>query len=103
MTAAIRPDLDEKLRGRVVYGMDLEAAGMLWGALVLAPVAHGRIVSVDLSAARARPGVVAIGAADVPSLVGGGAGDAERPPFPIDTVAYAAQPLAAVGAPTRGV
>jgi CO/xanthine dehydrogenase Mo-binding subunit len=100
VTATIRPDLEEKLRGSVVYGTDLEAAGMLWGTLVLAPVAHGRIVSVDLSAARSRPGVVAIGAADVRSLVGGATGDPERPPFPPETVVYRSQPLAAVAAPT---
>jgi CO/xanthine dehydrogenase Mo-binding subunit len=100
VTVAIRPDLAEKLRGSVVYGTDLETKGMLWGALVLAPFAHGRIVSVDLSAARSRPGTVAIGAADVLSLVDGAQGDAERPPFPTDIVAYPSQPLAAVAART---
>jgi CO/xanthine dehydrogenase Mo-binding subunit len=100
MTAALRPDLDLKLRGRAEYGTDLETAGMLWGALVLSPIAHGKVVSVDLSAARSRPGVVAISAADVAGLVGGATGDAERPSFPPSTIAYPAQPLAAVAAPT---
>ena len=100
MTVPLRPDLAEKLAGRVTYGMDLEAPGMLWGALVGAPVPHGRITSVDLAPARAIPGVVAIGAADVPALVGGARGDPERPPFPSETVAYRNQPLAAVAAPT---
>jgi CO/xanthine dehydrogenase Mo-binding subunit len=100
MSAAVRPDAHEKLRGRVVYGTDLESAGMLWGVLVLSPVATGRIVSVDVGPARARPGVVAIGAADVSGLVGGATGDAERPPFPAETISYPAQPLAAVAAPT---
>jgi len=100
VTGAVRPDLSAKIGGRTVYGTDLEAEGMLWGALVLSPVPHGRVVSVDVAPARARSGVVAISAADVPGLLGGAGGDAERPPFPTDTIAYPAQPLAAVAAPT---
>lgn len=100
MSGSPRPDLGEKLAGRAVYGPDLAADGMLWGALVLAPVAAGRIRSVDLAPARALPDVVAIGADDLPRLLGGSAGDAERPAFPAESIAYAAQPLAAVAAPT---
>ena len=100
MSGALRPDLREKLSGSAVYGMDLEVPGMLWGALVPSPTAHGRILSVDLAPARALPGVIAIGAADVPRLVGGLTGDADRPPFPADTVVYRHQPIGAVAAPT---
>ncbi len=100
MSGALRPDLRDKLAGRVVYGEDLDVPGMLWAALVPSPVAHGRLVSVDLSAARARPGVVAIAAPDVPDLVGGRAGDVERPPFPSERVIYRNQPVAAVAAPS---
>jgi aerobic carbon-monoxide dehydrogenase large subunit len=38
---------------------DLQVAGALHAALVRSPVAHARISSIDLSAARAMPGVVA--------------------------------------------
>ena len=100
MSGVLRPDLKEKLSGRVVYGADLEVPGMWWGALVPFPVAHGRIVTVDLAPARALPGVVAIGAADVPGLVGGRTGDAERPPFPSHEGVYRNQPVAAVAAPS---
>ena len=100
MSGAVRPDLKEKLAGRVVYGEDLEVPGMLWGALVPSPVAHGRIVSVDLTPARSLPGVVAISATEVPDLVGGRTGDPERPPFPPNRVVYRNQPLAAVAAPS---
>jgi CO/xanthine dehydrogenase Mo-binding subunit len=99
--SAIRPDADAKVRGAIEFGFDLEAEGMLWGELVLAPVSHGRIRSVDVTPARALPGVTAIAAADVPRLTGGAAGDADRPPFPRDTVVYACQPVAAVAAPTH--
>jgi CO/xanthine dehydrogenase Mo-binding subunit len=100
VSSSLRPDAEAKVGGRVPFGADLAAPGMLWGALVPAPVAHGRIRSVDLAPARALPGVVAIGAADLDSLLGGRKGDAERPAFPRETVTYRNQPVAAVAAPT---
>jgi CO/xanthine dehydrogenase Mo-binding subunit len=100
VSAGIRPDSAAKLAGTTVFGTDLEVPGMLWGALVLAPEAHGRVRSVDLAGALALPGVVAIGSDDLERLVGGKAGDPERPAFPRDTVTYRNQPLAAVAAPT---
>jgi CO/xanthine dehydrogenase Mo-binding subunit len=100
MTRSERPDARAKLRGALVYGADLEAPGMRWGALVLARVARGHIRSIDLSGARALPGTVAIAAPDVPGLVGGGVGDAQRPPFPRDTIDFSFQPVAAVAAPS---
>ena len=101
LTAASRPDGSIKLSGGAIYGTDLDVPGMLWGALVLAPVAHGRIRSIDLAPARAMPGVVAIAAGDVRGLVDGRDGDADRPPFPPEQVTYLHQPIAAVAAPTR--
>ncbi len=95
-----RPDAALKAAGRAVFATDLELPGMLWGALVLAPVAHGRIRSVDLAGARALEGVVAVGHADLARLTGGLSGDAERPAFPRDAVTYRHQPVAAVAAPT---
>ena len=101
MIASSRSDARTKLEGSAVFGMDLEAPGMLWGALVPSPVAHGRVHSVDVSPARALEGVVAIGAADLARLLPGASGDPERPVFPTDTVFYRNQPVAAVAAPTR--
>ncbi len=100
MSVAARSDLEVKLAGRAEYGADLELPGMLWGALVPSPVAHGKIRHVDLGGARALPGVVAVGADDLATLLPRGQGDAERPIFPADEVAYRNQPLAAVAAPT---
>jgi CO/xanthine dehydrogenase Mo-binding subunit len=96
-----RPDSRSKVDGSAVFGTDLEVPEMLWAALVPAPVAHGRLRSVDLSPARALDGVIAIGAADLPTLLPGPPGDPERPIFPSDTVVYRSQPVAAVAAPTR--
>lgn len=100
MSSAIRPDAAVKLAGAAVYGTDLDLPGMLWAALVPAPVARGRIRSVDLGPARAMPGVVAVGAGDLASLLPGGGGDPDRPIFPTREIAYRHQPLAAVAAPT---
>jgi CO/xanthine dehydrogenase Mo-binding subunit len=100
MTGAIRPDATMKISGATVYGTDLEAPGMLWAALVLAPVAHGRLRSVDLSSARAIEGVVAIGPDDLAAILPGGGGDPDRPIFPRSEITYRSQPIAAIAAPT---
>jgi CO/xanthine dehydrogenase Mo-binding subunit len=97
----IRSDLPAKISGEIVFGMDLSEPGMLWGALVLSPVAHGRLRSLDFRRARAMPGVVAVvGPEDVTRLTGTESGDPARPVFPSDEVAYRGQPLAAVAAST---
>ncbi len=100
MTASMRPDARAKVLGQLAFGADLEAPGMLWGALVTAPAAHGHLRSVDLAPARALPGVVAVAAADLGPLLSGRSGDPERPAFPRETVTYRNQPVAAVAAPT---
>lgn len=100
MSVRVRSDAGPKSSGSVTFGFDLERPGMLFGALVPSPVAHGKIVSVDLAPARALDGVVAIGAADLLRLTDGRRGDPERPAFPDDVVSYLHQPVAAVAAPT---
>src|SRR5438093_7706017 len=54
--------------GEATYTDDiLEAAGTLHAALGLSPVAHGKLLAVDVEALRKQPGVVAvITAADIP-------------------------------------
>jgi CO/xanthine dehydrogenase Mo-binding subunit len=96
-----RPDARPKLEGSAVFGFDLDVPGMLWGALVPSPVAHGRLRSVDLRPALAFEGVTAIGADDLATLLPGSTRDPERPIFPAETAVYRSQPLAAVAAPTR--
>jgi CO/xanthine dehydrogenase Mo-binding subunit len=81
MSSSVRPDSGVKLAGTAVYGTDLDVPGMLWGALVPAPVAHGRLRSLDLGPARALPGVVVVGPDDLRSLLPAGGGDKERPIF----------------------
>jgi xanthine dehydrogenase large subunit len=90
--------------GSAPYTDDIpEPVGTLHACLGLSEIAHGRIVSMDLDAVRAAPGVVAmLTAADIPGandISPTGLGD--DPVFPTDTVAYHGQPLFAVVAETR--
>jgi aerobic carbon-monoxide dehydrogenase large subunit len=48
------------IRGRGTFVDDIALPGMLHGAILRSPLAHARIVSVDASAARAHPMVVAV-------------------------------------------
>jgi CO/xanthine dehydrogenase Mo-binding subunit len=100
VSAAVRPDATVKLGGTAVFGTDLDVPGMLWAAFVPAPVAHGRIRSLDLRAARALPGVTVVGPEDLPRLLGPGERDLERPLFAETEILYRNQPLAVVAAPS---
>jgi CO/xanthine dehydrogenase Mo-binding subunit len=94
-----RTDAEPKARGAVEYGTDLQAPGMVWAVLVRAPVAHGRIVRMDLGPARKMPGVVAaVGPDDLRTLLPKAALEAERPVFPLDEIRYRGEPIAAVAA-----
>ncbi len=58
---ALRRKEDPKLiTGRARYVDDITLPGTVWAALVRSPEAHARIVSIDSSAARQAPGVVAV-------------------------------------------
>ncbi len=48
------------LRGRGQFIADLDRAGQLYAAILRSPIAHGRIVAIDTSAALASPGVHAV-------------------------------------------
>ena len=54
------PDLLAKVTGKSKYAEDFRAEGMLFAKLLLSPVPHARVRSVDTSAAEAMPGVRAI-------------------------------------------
>lgn len=58
----------EKVLGRAVYAGDLEFPRMLHARILRSPHAHARITDIDLSQARALPGVrVVVSGADVPA------------------------------------
>ena len=61
------PDLHAKITGRARYSEDFRAEGMLFCKLLLSPMPHCRVKSVDATAALAMEGVEAIlRAASVP-------------------------------------
>lgn len=55
-----RMDALEKVTGRARYTVDLQRPGMLFAAVVRAPVAHGRVTEIDVAPALALPGVRAV-------------------------------------------
>src|SRR5215471_13745471 len=64
-----RPDGPEKVTGRVQYVADIKPRGLLHPKLLRTPHAHARIVRIDVSRARALPGVRAVlTAAAVPEI-----------------------------------
>ena len=58
------PDLLAKVTGRSKYAEDYRADGMLFCKLLLSPMPHARVRSIDARAALAMPGVKAILTAD---------------------------------------
>jgi xanthine dehydrogenase large subunit len=90
--------------GEALYIDDIaEPAGLAHACLGLSEIAHGRLLSLDLSAVRAAPGVLAVlTAEDIP-----GANDIssmhrhDEPVFATQTILHHGQPLFAVVAETR--
>jgi xanthine dehydrogenase large subunit len=86
--------------GEATYIDDMaEPAGLLHAALVLSPVAHGKLRSIDLDAARACEGVISVvGPGDVPGRNDIGPIRDNEPLFAEALVEYAGQPIAAIAA-----
>src|SRR5437762_10666125 len=93
-----RPDAPEKVTGVVQYVADLSPRGLLHAKLLRSPHAHARILKIDVSKARALPGVRAVlTAADIPELKRKAPTRAHAV-LAIDRVVFAGQPVAAVAA-----
>ena len=93
-----RPDGPDKVTGQVQYVADLNPKGLLHAKLLRSPHAHARIVRIDVSRAKALPGVRAvITAADIPQLKKKAPTRAHAV-LAIDRVVFAGQPIAAVAA-----
>ena len=100
-----RPQLEgpAKVSGRAQYTHDLTLPNMLHGAILRSPHPHARIRSVDLSRARAMPGVVAaVCGTDFPDLkyVNAGPAFADRFAMARDKVRFTGEEVAAVAAET---
>ncbi len=59
-TRPIRHDGVDKVTGRAKYGADIQLSGLLYGFVLRSPHAHARIKSIDVSQAKALPGVRAV-------------------------------------------
>src|SRR5688572_16746522 len=93
-----RVDSPEKVSGKTQYVADLVLPGMLQARLLRSPHAHARIKRIDVSKAKALPGVRAIlTAADIPELEPG-AKTRGHAIMAIDRAVFAGQPVAAVAA-----
>jgi CO/xanthine dehydrogenase Mo-binding subunit len=90
----------DKVTGRAEYTHNLRLPGMLHGKLVRSTVAHGRIKSIDATAARAVPGVHrVVTAEDVIKVIPHpyyGPAFHDQPILAIGKVHYVGEPVAAV-------
>jgi CO/xanthine dehydrogenase Mo-binding subunit len=94
-----RADAVPKVAGEFAYASDLHAAGMLWGHTVRSPHAHARILEIDVSEARAMPGVHAVLThEDVPGAKTYGLEFPDQPVLASDRVRYFGEAVAIVAA-----
>ena len=104
-------DFVDKVKGALHYAADWRLPGMLHGRIVRSQLPSARITGIDVSAARALPGVVAVlTAADVPSnsiveMASGGLAELEvsMPVLATDRVRYLGEPVALVAAATQQI
>ena len=95
---AIRPDGVEKVTGAARYVADLARPGLLHGRLLLAGIAHARLLGIDTTAARALPGVLAVVTQDDVPDVRYGAFVQDRTLFARGTIRFEGEVVAAVAA-----
>jgi aerobic carbon-monoxide dehydrogenase large subunit len=112
--ASIKRSEDPRiLTGRGRYVDDVKLPGMLHAAFVRSPLAHARVLAVDVSAARALPGVVAVftgadleaitipGPDPLLAMMGGGGPMPEYSLLATDKVRFVGDPVAVVIAESR--
>ncbi len=101
---ATRPDARAKVTGTAVYAADIHLPGMLVARVLRSPYPHARLRRVNVDAAQALPGVVAVlTARDVPGAPCHGL---ERPDWPVlcaDETRYVGDAIAVVIAETDAV
>ncbi len=110
-TSPAHHDFVDKVKGSLHYAADWQLPGMLHGRIVRSPLPSARITGIDVTAARALPGVAAVlTAADVPSnqiveLASGGLAELQvtMPVLAQDRVRYMGEPVAVVAAATQQI
>jgi len=98
-----RNDAEAKARGAALYTDDLKLPGMLVGRILRSPVAHARIVHIDVSRALALPGVkCVITGEDTPKIKYGNwrlfPETQDEYPLAVDKVRFIGDEVAAVAA-----
>ncbi len=96
----IRVDAQLKTTGRARYTGDVHLPGMLWARYLMSPLPHARIVSINVSAARAVPGVHAVLTADDIGRRRFGRLLPDWPILAFDRVRYVGERVAVVAAET---
>lgn len=93
----------DKVIGATRYAVDVQLPGMLWARMLRSQMPHAALKRIDVSAARALPGVHAV-------LTGADIGDRrlgvairDMPILAVDRVRFAGEPIAAVAAESLDV
>jgi CO/xanthine dehydrogenase Mo-binding subunit len=93
-----RVDGPEKVTGKAKYSADINLPGTLWGKSLRSPYPHARIVSIDIAAAKALPGVHAVLTGDDVRGILYGRRLRDVPVLAWDHVRFAGERVAAVAA-----
>ncbi len=81
----IKVDAVKLAQGKPAFSPDIEMRGMLVAKVLWSPIAHARIKKIDVSKARALPGVAAVLTwQDIPRVVYSTAGQSDPIPGPLD-------------------
>jgi CO/xanthine dehydrogenase Mo-binding subunit len=98
----LRKDALGKVTGSAEYVADIKLDNVLFGAVARSSIHHGRILSIDVTAAQAASGVVRVlTAADIPGEQKFGALVQDQPPLVSDLVRHFGEPLALVIATSK--
>ena len=99
----LRYDGPAKAMGRAKYTADVHLPGMLYARMVDATIPHGRIVSIDISAAQKLPGVKAVHVIEHTYGVAELRDPKVEAPSRYPVIRYAGQPIAGVAATTQQI
>ncbi len=84
--------------GQSVYAVDVKLPGMLWGKILRSPIAHGKLLRVEVEKARRLPGVRAVITAKDVSQKRYGFAIQDETIFAVNKVRYIGDAVAAVAA-----
>ncbi len=100
-TEVTRIEAPRKVSGKARYAADFMPAGMLHGALAVSSIAKGTLTGLDIGAAQAEPGVIAVFTHETlppfktpKGFYAGGPGTASFWPMTGTEIRYAGQPIA---------